>query len=222
MDEQAKVVYAFRSPADIPTSYTPGEWIALVQTEQAAPYHFTYWVVSLADKKWIVLYTTSAPEFELMRQLLASSQAAGGNQDTELLQQSFSRENAWYVIYDRDGRLFRQWNYAKAAPRLDLMEVLQAGQGQQNTPHNIISRYDQQSGWTYVVGTQNPGYQPGVVGDSVDNMLEDGLQNVSGTGLGMAIAKQLVLAHDGEIAVKGKPRSGTTVTMTFPLAKGKD
>ena len=179
VDEQGKVVYAFRSPADIPTSYTPGEWIALVQTDQAAPYHFTYWVVSLADKKWVVLYATPAPEFELMRQLLASSQSAGDKQDTELLQQSFSRENAWYVIYDRDGRLFTQWNYAKAAPRLELLEVLQTGQGQQNTPQNVISRYDQQSGRTYVVGTHNLGYQLRAADDSVDNMLEDALRQLA-------------------------------------------
>lgn len=41
-------------------------------------------------------------------------------------------------------------------------------------------------------------------------------EDTSGTGLGMAIAKQLVLAHDGNIEVKSEPGKGTEVVMTFP------
>ncbi|MEK3741994.1 HAMP domain-containing sensor histidine kinase [Brevibacillus sp. FSL K6-0770] len=41
-------------------------------------------------------------------------------------------------------------------------------------------------------------------------------EDTSGTGLGMAIAKQLVLAHAGNIEVKSEPGKGTEVVMTFP------
>jgi len=37
-----------------------------------------------------------------------------------------------------------------------------------------------------------------------------------GTGLGMAVAKQVVDAHDGEIAVDCPPQGGTTVTVRLP------
>ncbi|MGG4492485.1 sensor histidine kinase [Brevibacillus reuszeri] len=177
MDEQGKAIYTFHTPADIPTTYTPGEWITWIQNERAAPYHFTYWIVTVAEKKMIVLYATPAPEFELMRQLLVP-QPLGSKQATEGLQQNFSRENAWYVIYDRDGQLLEQWNHANASLRLDLTEVLQNGQGQKNTPQRIISRYDQESGKTYVVGMHNPGFQPNAAGDSVDNVLEDALRQL--------------------------------------------
>ncbi|RSK26786.1 sensor histidine kinase [Bacillus sp. HMF5848] len=39
---------------------------------------------------------------------------------------------------------------------------------------------------------------------------------VKGTGLGMAIAKQVVEAHNGEISVTSKLQEGTTVTITIP------
>lgn len=39
-----------------------------------------------------------------------------------------------------------------------------------------------------------------------------------GTGLGMAIAKQLIAAHGGEIAVRSAIGQGTTITVALPLA----
>ena len=42
---------------------------------------------------------------------------------------------------------------------------------------------------------------------------------VTGTGLGMAIAKRNVELHDGTIAVASKPGEGTTVTIALPLAE---
>ena len=45
---------------------------------------------------------------------------------------------------------------------------------------------------------------------------------VSGTGLGMAIAKRNIELHGGSIAVASTRGRGTTVTMTFPMANDPD
>jgi signal transduction histidine kinase len=48
---------------------------------------------------------------------------------------------------------------------------------------------------------------------------EDGRPlKVPGMGQGLALAKQIIEAHSGEIAVKSKPGAGTAVYVTLPLA----
>ena len=42
--------------------------------------------------------------------------------------------------------------------------------------------------------------------------------NTGGTGLGMAIAKQIIEIHDGDIDVESKVGKGTRITIDFPLA----
>jgi signal transduction histidine kinase len=42
-----------------------------------------------------------------------------------------------------------------------------------------------------------------------------------GTGLGLSIARSIVLAHDGEFSLASVPEQGTSVTLTFPLARGE-
>ena len=37
-----------------------------------------------------------------------------------------------------------------------------------------------------------------------------------GSGLGLTIAKGLVVAHGGEISASGEPGRGTTITFTLP------
>jgi signal transduction histidine kinase len=46
----------------------------------------------------------------------------------------------------------------------------------------------------------------------------DAARSSSGAGIGLAIARSLVLAHHGQIALDSKPGEGTTVTVQFPLA----
>jgi PAS domain S-box-containing protein len=41
-----------------------------------------------------------------------------------------------------------------------------------------------------------------------------------GTGLGLAVAYQLITAHDGRIAIASQVNEGTTVTITLPLVEG--
>ncbi|AYV72281.1 HAMP domain-containing histidine kinase [Bacillus sp. PK3-056] len=41
--------------------------------------------------------------------------------------------------------------------------------------------------------------------------------NNSGTGLGMAIARQIIMAHRGDIKINSKPGQGTQYQITFPL-----
>ncbi len=43
-------------------------------------------------------------------------------------------------------------------------------------------------------------------------------QNVSGYGLGLAIAKAILRAHGGDIAVESQPGKGTLFTLSFPAA----
>ncbi len=39
-----------------------------------------------------------------------------------------------------------------------------------------------------------------------------------GTGIGLAIVKELVQAHGGQVAITNTPGSGTTVSLTLPVA----
>jgi two-component system sensor histidine kinase BaeS len=45
-------------------------------------------------------------------------------------------------------------------------------------------------------------------------------RQTGGAGLGLAIAKQLVIAHGGSIKVESAPGQGTTFTFTLPVAQG--
>lgn len=44
-------------------------------------------------------------------------------------------------------------------------------------------------------------------------------EKIEGTGLGLYIAKQIVVAHQGEIEVESKPGEGSVFTVKIPLAK---
>jgi signal transduction histidine kinase len=44
-------------------------------------------------------------------------------------------------------------------------------------------------------------------------------RQTGGAGLGLAIAKQLVIAHGGSISAENTPGQGTTFTFTLPVAQ---
>ena len=43
-------------------------------------------------------------------------------------------------------------------------------------------------------------------------------RSTGGTGIGLAIVKELVQAHGGQVAITSMPGSGTTVSLTLPVA----
>ena len=48
-------------------------------------------------------------------------------------------------------------------------------------------------------------------------------RHITGSGLGLALVKEVVEAHQGYIDVESSPESGTSVTLSFPLASaGKE
>jgi signal transduction histidine kinase len=65
-----------------------------------------------------------------------------------------------------------------------------------------------------------------VISDHGEGMSQETLTRVfepfyttkqSGTGLGMAICKRIVDAHDGTIQATSKPHQGTSITIRLPL-----
>ena len=43
--------------------------------------------------------------------------------------------------------------------------------------------------------------------------------NIQGTGIGLAMARHIIEAHDGEIRLESKPGRGSTFTILLPLEK---
>ncbi|OZB17016.1 MAG: hypothetical protein B7X58_04665 [Marinobacter sp. 34-60-7] len=63
---------------------------------------------------------------------------------------------------------------------------------------------------------------PGAPDDILPNLFEpffraDKSRGGAGWGLGLAIAKDILAAHDGQIRASNQPGSGLTVTMTLPV-----
>ncbi|MED1797256.1 sensor histidine kinase [Brevibacillus porteri] len=172
IDKHGKILYNYRTPADVPSQFGPGEWIAYVENRDASRYHITNWVINQSDENIIILYGTPAPEKEMMKRLIAAK--TGKSKETwDELNESFSQEKAWYLVYDRAGKLIHQWNHPNASAQLDMTEVLQNGETAKNVPVHITSRYDKNSDLTYVVGIPNPTYQSGVQETSEDAMVKE-------------------------------------------------
>ena len=53
--------------------------------------------------------------------------------------------------------------------------------------------------------------------DSFEQISTDETRGASGTGLGLAVSKQLVELHGGEITVRSKINKGSTFSFTLPL-----
>jgi len=207
LDEQGTVIYAYRTPADIPTGYTPGEWMAMMQSKR---YHVKHWVVQKPGQRIIVLYGTPAPEEELMR-LLQTADLSSNAEGIYALHESFLQKKAWYAIYDREGRLLRQWNHPDAAPKLELSGVIQE---QEEAPKNIMSRYDAKSGRMYLVGTRHPANPPGDADESFDSMMKNILLQ-----LGLIMIGCIVVVGSWYALRVGKPLLHM-VTWLEHLAKG--
>lgn len=173
IDKHGKILYTYRTPSDVPSQFGPGEWISFVENRDASRYHITHWVMNQAGQNMIILYGRPAPEKELMKRLIAANIGTDNKVKVDELNKSFTGENAWYLVYNRAGRLSHQWNHPNASAQLDMTEALQGGQPAKNVPVHIVSHYDRTSGMTYVVGSPNPTYQSGVEETSEDAMITE-------------------------------------------------
>lgn len=58
---------------------------------------------------------------------------------------------------------------------------------------------------------------PGIPAEILPHIFEERFTSKpGGTGLGLFLARQIVLAHNGTIAVQSEPENGTTFTLSFP------
>jgi two-component system sensor histidine kinase BaeS len=69
------------------------------------------------------------------------------------------------------------------------------------------------------VADTGPGIESEVIGRIFDRFYRSA--DSPGSGLGLPIARSLVIAHGGEISASSEPGSGTTIRFTLPLA-GRD
>jgi len=70
-------------------------------------------------------------------------------------------------------------------------------------------------------------YGPGIGDDYKDKVFEpffriprEGLKNIPGTGMGLAIARDLVISWGGKIWLENSGQAGTTVSFTLPVQAG--
>jgi signal transduction histidine kinase len=182
IDRNGEAVYAYNCPPDVPRRYTPGELVGLAQPESGFPHHTRIWTIRSGEESYLVLYGTPAPEVRLLHLVLpreagenAVSRPAPGSE----VQEAFRQHNAWLAVYDRQGSLVEQWNNPQAAKRLEAAEILQAEQERRSRPVNIISRYDEATGRTFVVGVPNPLYRPGTsAAENSDRLVQEALLKI--------------------------------------------
>jgi signal transduction histidine kinase len=103
---------------------------------------------------------------------------------------------------------------------------------------NLLSnafKYSPQGGKVQVTGTRSAEGYTVAIRDEGIGMTEEQVGRIfekfyradssntaiSGTGLGMTIARNIILAHGGAITVESAPAQGTTVRFTLPLASAK-
>jgi signal transduction histidine kinase len=64
---------------------------------------------------------------------------------------------------------------------------------------------------------------PGIPADERENLFQpfyrgsQGRRIVEGMGLGLSIAREIIIAHGGDIALESKPGAGSRFTLHFPV-----
>ncbi|MFO7952090.1 MAG: ATP-binding protein [Bacillota bacterium] len=94
-------------------------------------------------------------------------------------------------------------------------------------PEGTITVRVRQRGKRLFFSVEDTGY--GIPRDQQDKIFRkyvqvsgEGRKGSGGVGLGLAIAKDIVMAHGGEIWVDSEVGKGTTFTFTFPVYQGKE
>ncbi len=68
-----------------------------------------------------------------------------------------------------------------------------------------------------MVSDEGEGIEPGLLSHIFDEFAQaDGMLLTEGQGLSLAIAREIVLAHDGTVSAENMPDAGTTFTLTLP------
>jgi signal transduction histidine kinase len=101
-----------------------------------------------------------------------------------------------------------------------------------NILENAFAALSGRQGTIEIIGfLKNPGTVTVIIKDNGPGIDEGHLQKVfepffstraRGTGLGLAVALQIVRLHSGAISIKSAPQQGTAVEINLPLKRSAD
>jgi signal transduction histidine kinase len=100
-----------------------------------------------------------------------------------------------------------------------LINARQAMTGREHGLITVITRPDSAAGHGWMLEVLDDG--PGMSTETLDHCFDTYFSSKKGgSGLGLALVKRVVEAHDGQIEIQSSPGHGTRVMIRLPRAKG--